>query len=247
MVDQFNALKLELEQFVPNYKNVLRIIVRSPDVLRKEGDLGRYVLHEVCWKGAPLEVVRECIKGNRQALQERSVTGWYPLHFACHNGTSESIIRLLIKEYAAAVHGKDAIGLYPLHYVCESRLKVGVVELLLNEYPTALQYKNSDSGEFVLHHACRYCECEEILLILISSSLYAVKCENSDGETPLCIARKRRKSKKITLLLEELMERSDEELENRIGIPRIVVLHEMCNLRRLRTNEWVKEYNFKWY
>jgi hypothetical protein len=51
---------------------------------------------------------------------------------------------------------------------------------------------------------------------------------------PLYIATKKRQSTKITLLLEQLMERSDEELDNRTAIPRTVVLHEMCNLRRLR-------------
>jgi hypothetical protein len=82
MANTFNALKLELQKFAPNYTNVLKLIVSNPDVLREEGDFGRYVLHEVCLKGAPLEVLKECIKGNRGALQERSITRWYPLHFA---------------------------------------------------------------------------------------------------------------------------------------------------------------------
>jgi ankyrin repeat protein len=246
MTNAFNALQLELQQFVPNYKKVLELIVSNPDVLREEGDFGRYVLHDVCSKGAPLEVVKECIKGNRYALQERSITRWYPLHFACYNGTSESTIRTLVKEFPAATHEKDAIGLYPLHYACECKLNFAVVQLLLNAYPAALQYKHIDSGEYILHHACRFCDCENVLLLLISSSLHAVKCENRDGETPLYIATKRHQSTKIILLLEQLMERSDDDLINRTAIPRTVVLHEMCNLRRLGSYEWLKDYNVVW-
>jgi hypothetical protein len=82
-----------------------------------------------------------------------------------------------------------------------------------------------------------------VLLLLISSSLHAVKCENHEREAPLYIAKKRRQSTKITLLLEQLMERLDEELENRTAIPRTVVLHEMCNLRRLPIYDWLKDYN----
>jgi ankyrin repeat protein len=243
MSNAFNAVELELEKFVPNYTNVLRIIISNPDVLREEVYLGRNVLHKVCLKGAPLEVVNECIKGNRGALQQRCPIRWYPLHCACYNGRSESNIRTLVKEYPAAAREKDAIGLYPLHYVLECKLNFALVELLLNVYPAVLQYKHIDSGEYVLHHACRFCECEKVLLLLISSSLHAVKCENCKGETPLCIATKKRRSTKITLLLEQLMERSDEELENRIAIPRIVMLHDICNLRRLRIYDWLKDYN----
>jgi ankyrin repeat protein len=147
------------------------------------------------------------------------------------------------KRISSSCTRKDAIGLYPLHYICKCKLNFEVVELLLNVYPAALQYKHIDSGEYILHHACRFCDCEKVLLLLISSSLHAVKCENSEGETPLYIARKRRQPTKITLLLEQLMERSDEELENRTAIPRTVVLHEICNLRRLQIYDWLKDYN----
>jgi Ankyrin repeats (3 copies) len=139
MANALNALKLELQKFVQNFTNILKLIVSNTDVLREEVDFGRYVLHEVCLKGAPLEVVKECIKGNRGALQERSITRWYPLHFACDNGTSESTIRILVKEYPAAAHEKDAIGLYPLHYACEFKLNFAVVELLMNVYHILIQ------------------------------------------------------------------------------------------------------------
>jgi ankyrin repeat protein len=246
MADQFKALISEIEKLSPNFNKVLIIIRRSPEVLEVKNGLGRYVLHEVCLKGAPLKVVSECIKGNRGSVQQSSRSGWYPLHFACFNGISESTIRLLVKQYPAAVREKDLFELYALHYACECKLNFAVVALLLNEFPAVLQYKNSDTFEYVLHHACRYCECEEVLLLLISSSLHAVKCKNSKGETALDIARKRLQLTRITLVLEELMERSDEELEHHIAIPRIVVLHELGNLRHAGTYEWIKEYNAKY-
>jgi hypothetical protein len=79
-----------------------------------------------------------------------------------------------------------------------------------------------------------------VLLVLINLSLHTVKETIWKWETPLSIAVRTKQSVRIIKLLEELMTMSDSDLKNRIGIPKIVTFHELDNLRRCDTFDWVK-------
>jgi hypothetical protein len=69
-----------------------------------------------------------------------------------------------------------------------------------------------------------------------------VKNKNFAGETPLYAARMGGQSSTIIKVLEILTTMTNYDLENRIGIPKIVTAHGLDNLRRYDTFEWV-QYN----
>ena len=198
-------------------------------------------------------------------------TGWLPLHYACSFHQSHSVIQLLVKEYPLAVQLKVDDRSYPLHMACSHNQPESVIKLLVKEYPLAVQERNRNGSyplhcalinkncdnviltlvnlfpqaameEIFLHEACKYSTSEMVLLVLINLNLHVVKQWGYKFETPLCIAKRYEQSTTIIKVLEELMTMSQFDLENGIGIPKIVTLHALDNLRRLDTFRWV-QYN----
>jgi hypothetical protein len=113
-----------------------------------------------------------------------------------------------------------------------------VIRLLIKEYPLAVQQK--ENGDYYpLHLACRYSQSERVLLVLINLCLQAAKYSNYENKTPLCTANEYNQSSTIIKVLEELTAMSVYDLKNRIGIPTIVTLPGLDNLRQNDIFQWV--------
>jgi uncharacterized protein len=302
-VTAFDQLKSELENEITDYEKVRQIISANNDLLKKPiGNDGEYVLHFVCWKNAPSNIVIEFINGNTLAVQQLDNDGWYPLHYACRFIQSELVIQLLVKEYPLAVQQKTNYGYYPLHLACMNNQSESVIRLLIKEYPLAVQQK-ANSGDYplhfaymknqsesvfqllikeyplavqqksgdgvypldmairneqcenlilklvnmfpqaamefcTLHAACKHSKSERLLLVLINLSLHTVKYFNKMNRA-LAIAKRYNQSSTIIKVLEEVTTLSNSDLQNGIGIPKIVTLHALDNLRRHDTCQWL--------
>jgi hypothetical protein len=151
----------------------------------------------------------------------------YPLEMAIKNNQNEIVC---IKTYQTFSRSNFACPVYD-----------EVVPITFYTEETFNMEQGADLG-YPLHLACRYSQSERVLLVLIHLNLQAVKYEDYDNETPLSIAKRYQKSSTIIHVLEQLMALSDSDLQNNIGIPKIVTLHSLDNLDNLLrhdTFQWV--------
>jgi hypothetical protein len=162
----------------------------------------------------------------------------YVLHYAFWKKAPSATVIKIINYYPMAVQRKYIDGCYPLHYACFSNQSESVIQLLINKYPMAVQQKDTD-GWYPLHLACIDNQSENVILALIDINLFAVKANDQKGYTPLQHAKWNGQSKKIIDVLETIMEKSDDDLKNRIDIPMIVLTNGFYNRRRHDGFQWL--------
>ena len=269
-INEWNEYVLHVAIYKEAPSDIIIDIINGNPLAVQQRDISLvYPLHGACRYNQSESVVQLLVKLYPLALQEGDISGWLPLHYACSFYQSHSVIQFLVKEYPLAVQLKRNDRSYPLHMACSHNQPESVIKLLVKEYPLAVQERNRNGSyplhcalinkncdnviltlvniqaameENFLHEACEYSTSERVLLVLINLNLHVVKQWGYKLETPLCIAKRYEQSATIIKVLEQLMIMSQFDLENGIGIPKIVTLHALDNLRRFDTFRWV-QYN----
>jgi hypothetical protein len=132
----------------------------------------------------------------------------------------------------------DSDNQYVLHYACWTHAPSATVIKIINYYPMAVQ-QNDVYGRYSLHLACMRNQSENVILALIDINILAVKASDQFGYTPLDFARSNGQSKTIINILTTLMDKSDDDLKNRIDIPMPVLRNGFYNRRRHDGFQWL--------
>lgn len=98
---------------------------------------GNLLLHEVCKKNPPMDIVEALIESNEEAVTTKGHSGYLPFHYACAHGASIDLIRLLLSLHPEAIKTvDDEEGILPLHLACKLGItKEEVYMCLLMAYP----------------------------------------------------------------------------------------------------------------
>jgi ankyrin repeat protein len=121
---------------------------------------------------------------------------------------------------------------------CQYNQSESVIQLLIKEYPMAVQQTDHD-GFYPLHLACLKNHSKNVILVLIDTYLLAVKAIDNSGSSPLDYVKNNGHSKTIINVLATLMEKSDDDLKNRIDIPMIVTINGLENRQRHDRFQWL--------
>lgn len=96
------------------------------------------LLHHVCKKGAPIEIVECVLNAHPKAASTRGNRGFLPLHYACAAGAPRQVVEILLDAYASAVMVREEREWrLPLHLAARggSSFGIEVMTLLLSYYP----------------------------------------------------------------------------------------------------------------
>jgi hypothetical protein len=176
-----------------------------------------------------------------QAVREKDEFGYYPIQHACSNIRSEKVMLKLIHEFPQVAAEKYSNACYLLNYACRHRHSERVILKILNEFPQAAKKQERLSWNAnPLVAACQYLSSDRVVLALLNLNIMAVKHTYREN-SPLRVAKRKGQSAIVIKVLEELTEKSyGDFLENRIDIPKIVTMHDLDNLRRQDTLQWVQ-------
>jgi hypothetical protein len=219
---------------------IIEFIEEVPDRAKSIDSIGRYPLHYACRFSKSIPFITKLYDLHRPAIQSHDARRSYPLHLALIHHRCDSLIFKLVDEYPQAVKEKDSRGRYPLHLALMHHRSKMVVLKLVDEFPQAARVKEKESPHrYPLQMACLHNQCEYIVLTLINLCPVAVKENCSETGYPLSVAKRNRHPATVIQVLEELFKKSNEDLENRVGIPKIVALHGLGNRRRFNTIQWI--------
>ena len=139
-----NADLLDLVQR-KKWDTVLYRVLKEPDsaFIKFNGrssnspSAGNFLLHEVCKKNPPMDIVEALIESNEEAVTTKGHSGYLPFHYACAHGASIELIRLLLSLHPEAIKAvDDEEGILPLHLACKLGItKEEVYMCLLMAYP----------------------------------------------------------------------------------------------------------------
>jgi hypothetical protein len=218
----------------------LRILEEFPDAVMKRDKDGNYPLHLALFYNQSEEVVLTLINKYRIAVaktdRDESI---YPLRIALRNNHTERVVRQLIKVFSQAIQVPDQGGYYPLSDAFNSNCSNNIVLQLLYAFPQVARESSSLSRGYPLLNAFKSKQSDRIVLILLNYNLFAVTSVQDDGRSPLDVAKANGYSEQIIDVLETLMNKTYNELENCINIPKIVLSHTVDNLLRYDTIQWL--------
>lgn len=139
-----NADLLDLVQR-KKWDTVLYRVLKEPDCafLKFTGrssnspSAGNFLLHEVCKKNPPIDLVEALLESNQEAVTAKGHSGYLPFHYACAHGASIDVIKLLLSLHPEAIKvADDEEGILPLHLACKLGItKEDVYMCLLTAYP----------------------------------------------------------------------------------------------------------------
>lgn len=108
---------------------------------------GNLLLHHVCKKNAPADVVEYVLKANKKAVSTAGENGFLPLHFACAAGAPISVIEILVDAYPGAVKVREnKKSRLPLHLATrgDGKASAEVIALLMSYFPEATMAGDSN-------------------------------------------------------------------------------------------------------
>jgi Ankyrin repeats (3 copies) len=159
-----------------------------------------------------------------------------PLHVACSNSQSDNVVLQLISVFPQAAREKDDNGWYPLQLACRYGRSDSIVLKLLEVFPQAT------NGPGIcccpLHLAYIHNQSERVLWALIDSNPRAAK-HMLTVYNVFTLCRRVTLSANVVQTIQEITAKSDYDLQHRIGIPKIVAINGLNNVRRLNTIQWV--------
>ncbi len=123
-------------EFVSQNK-ILAQLPFEPSSSDPKGDL---LLHYVCKKNAPFDVVEYVLKANEIAASTPGESGFLPLHYACASGAPIAVIEALVDAYPRAVKVREKKkSRLPLHLATrgDGDATAEVIALLMSYYPEA--------------------------------------------------------------------------------------------------------------
>jgi ankyrin repeat protein len=186
-----------------------------------------------------------------------SVQSFYPLLTAIQKSHTERVVQQLILVYPQAIKECDRWDSYPFRdactywgayaqgnacintHTCKSKFSNNIILQLLYAFPQVAKYFSYNFG-YPLHTAMRFKQSDRVVLILLNYNLLAVKSvQDYIDESPLDFAEANGYSEQIVNVIKTLMNKSDNELENCINIPKIVLLHTVDNVLRYDTIQWL--------
>jgi ankyrin repeat protein len=232
-------------------KVVNKLIHEFPQAAKEKNRHGRYALHMACKNNYSESVVLKLMKVYIQAAKENDNFGCYPLHHAIIH-QSESVVLKFIEKLSQAV--KD-IG-YPTYMALKNNYSFGnssLCQAIVNHhseqvflkiitcFPQEALAEQSLFGECPFRFACKYKLSERVVLIMINYILLQMKHHRISTKviSLLRIAKQNGQSSSIIQVLEELMTKSEYDLQNCFGIPKAITIHGLDNLRRNETFQWI--------
>ena len=127
--------------------------IRPEAIQRKAPENGRLPLHEACYSGASVEVVRFLVEAWPQSIRVGNCEGMLPLHGACGAAPRLETIQYLLQTYPESARIRDTgRGRFlPLHWCCRNRTTSPMVyNVLLEAYPESIR-ERTHVGELPFH------------------------------------------------------------------------------------------------
>jgi homoserine dehydrogenase len=207
--------------------------------LEKKNNDGYYPIHLTCKNSRqPDTHTLTLIQKYPLALQESTNDKDLPLHIACKYKKSDKVVLALLEIYPKAAEATNNGNSLPLHIACTYCQSEKVILRLLNQFPQGTLVKNNDN-KYPLHCACEKIISDRVILTLIDTNILILNQFDSNNKTPLDYANDSGQSSTVIHVLEQLMNKSVYELQNRIDLPKIVTEHELGWIRRNYAYEWL--------
>jgi ankyrin repeat protein len=215
---------------------VIQILKTFPQAATEKAKHGSYPLHMACCCNQAEKLVLQLFKVFPQATSEKDMNGNYPLQLACEYNQSEKVVLQLLNYFPHAASEKNVKCKYPLHDACMYQSDKVVLQLL-DCFPQAAS-KRDNFDNYPLHFACEKRQSGNIILPLVESNLLAVKANNRCNISPLHLARLSDQPEANINVLDTIMKMSDDDLQNRIDIPIIVLRNGIVNRRCYDRYQW---------
>ena len=104
---------------------------------------GNLVLHEVCKRKPPSEIVNILLGVYPSAAFTKGEWGYLPLHYACEWGASAKVIKTLLMVHPGAMSVKeDYNSMLPIHLACQKAASKGVLEVLVTHFPEGVNERD---------------------------------------------------------------------------------------------------------
>jgi hypothetical protein len=215
-------------------KVVLKLLDTFPQITQEKDRFGTYLLHQrlELYSDRSDTVILKIMESFPQAVKEKNTDGEYPLSIACSFQHSDAVVLQLINDFPQAIREKNRHGHYPLNVACLNNLSENIVFKLLTEFPQAAKHNNALL--FALHSH----RSEKVIFALLDQNLLSLS--QKEVRVALLVAKEHCKSSTVLQVLDELSAKSDYELQNHIGIPTIITINGLDNLRRCDTFEWLQ-------
>lgn len=161
-----------------------RLIEYFPPHARDIDKRGSNPLHQAVAAVSDVDLIRELLTLNPEAVEKRDVQGSLPLHYALRNQPSKDIAECLVEAFPAGLGVADHQGSTPLHIACRYAASVDVVSYLQDTYPEGIRAVDRH-GCTPLHAACRHGSSLEVVQHLVETDQNNLHILDEHQELPI--------------------------------------------------------------